>query len=71
MEKSEKDRKQEKKKGKKRKRMEREKGKKKKNYRAVIQSIEMQIIAAFTVLFGTDSSCLQVRDLKGFIYSVD
>ncbi len=68
MEKSEKDRKQEKKKGKKRKR---KKERKKKNYRAVIQSIEMQIIAAFTVLFGTDSSCLQVRDLKGFIYSVD
>ncbi len=68
MEKSEKDRKQEKKKGKKRKR---KKERKKNNYRAVIQSIEMQIIAAFTVLFGTDSSCLQVRDLKGFIYSVD
>ncbi len=31
----------------------------------VIQSIEMHIMAAFTVLFGTDSSFIQVRDLKG------
>jgi len=28
-------------------------------------------MAAFTVLLGTDSSCLQVRDLKCFIYSAD
>ncbi len=31
----------------------------------------MHIMAAFTDLFGTDSSCLQVRNLKGFIYSAD
>ncbi len=31
----------------------------------------MHIMAAFTVLFGTDSSCLQVRDLKGFFLSAE
>ncbi len=44
---------------------------KKENYRAVIQSIEMHIMLHSQLLFGTDGSRLQVRDLKGFIYSAD
>ncbi len=36
-----------------------------------IQSIEMHIMVHSQLLFGTDSSCLQVRDLTFFIYSVD
>ncbi len=48
----------------------RKKEKERENYRAVIVNRNTHY-GAFTVLFGTDSSCLQVRDLKGFIYSED
>ncbi len=56
---------------KKKKERENKKKRKKENYRAVIRSIEMQIMVHPQLLFGTESSCLQVRDLNGFIYTVD
>ncbi len=38
--------------------------KRKKELQGSDSQIEMHIMAAYTVLFGTDSSCFQVRDLK-------